>query len=187
MSVMRGSVIPTDTEPVRLDASTHALMTIDYAHHEIHGGSHYYITGHTTLNTDGVLRVKLVPPDTGKYAHFQWSISSSGICQASLYEGASGGMAGGSGVTPVNSNRNSSNTSGLVITSGVAAADTPGTLIDDAKWGAAGFKSTIGGGASRDDEIMLKRNTTYLRVFTSGADDNIIQFRASWYEHTDRD
>jgi len=185
--VMRGCVTETDTECIRMDAATHGLITIGYVHHEIHEGSHYYITGHVTLANEGVLRVKLVTPDSAKYAHFLWSIGSSGILQASLYEGASGGMAGGSGVTPINSNRNSANTSGVVITSGVAAADAAGTLIDDAKWGSNAFKATVGGGSSRDDEIMLKRDTTYLRVFTSGAADNIVQFRASWYEHTNRD
>lgn len=185
--VIRGTVTPTDTEAIRLDASTHGLLTIDYVHHEIHAGSHFYVTGHTILADEGILRVKLVTPDSAAFAHFRWGISSSGILQTSLYEDASGGMAGGAGVTIFNNNRNSAKVSGLILTSGVAAADTAGTLIDDAKWGTTGFKVNIGGGASRDDEIVLKRNTTYLRVFTSGAADNIVQFRASWYEHTDRD
>lgn len=174
----------------RIDSVTQALITIDYAHHEIHGGSHFYITGHTTLGNDpgvdDILRVKLVTPDTGKWAHFQWAISSSGILESTLHEGASGGMEGGSGVTPLNNNRNSSKASTLTITNGVAVADTAGTLIDNAKWGAAGFKATIGGGASRDDEIILKQNTIYVRTFTSAAAANIVQFKASWYEHEDK-
>lgn len=172
---------------LRADAATHSLITIDYVHHETHGGSHYYIEGYVTLATDGVLRVKLVTPDTAKWAHFDWAISSSGITTATLHEDASGGMAGGSSVTPINNNRNSTNTSGLVITSGVAVATVPGTLISNSKWGGSGFKVTIGGGTAREDEIILKQNTTYLRTFTSGADDNIIQFKASWYEHTNKD
>ena len=53
-------------------------------------------------------------------------------------------------------------------------------------WGANGFKETIGGGSSRDDELVLKSGTTYSRTFLSGAADNIVQFKASWYEHTDK-
>lgn len=170
----------------RIDPTTHALELIDYAHHEIHGGSHYYIEGYATLADTAVLRVKLVTPNTAKWPHFQWAIASSGICETTFHEGASGGMTGGSGVTPINNNRNSGNTSGVTITSGVAAASSAGTLISNSKWGAAGFKSQIGGGSSRDDEIILKQNTTYLRTFTSGTADNIVQFKASWYEHTDK-
>ena len=119
--------------------------------------------------------------------HRSFEVYSTGILETTFHEGASGGMTSGSGVTPINSNRNSSNTSAIVLTSGVSAATTPGTLISNAKWGAEGFKQQIGGGAARDDEIILKQDTTYLRTFTSGADDNIVQFKASWYEHTDKD
>ncbi len=177
----------TERRAVRADLITHSLQFIDYAHHEIHSGDHYYIEGYTTLANEGVLRVKLVTPDTAKWAHFQWAIASTGILVTTLHEGASGGMGSGSSVTPLNNNRNSAKTSGMIITSGVAAATVTGTLISNASWGASGFKSNIGGGASRDDEIILKQNTTYLRTFTSGAADNIVQFKASWYEHTNRD
>ena len=40
-----------------------------------------------------------------------------------------------------------------------------------------------GSGAGEVDELVLRANTTYLRTITSGADDNLIQFRAAWYEH----
>jgi hypothetical protein len=185
-SNLRALISSTVPREIRADSSSHSLQIIDYAHHEIHSGSHYYIDGYTTLADEAVLRVKLVTPGTTKWAHFIWSISSSGILVTTLHEAASGGMTGGAGVTPINNNRNSDNTSGLTITSGVTAADTAGTLISNQSWGAAGFKSTIGGSNSRDDEIILKQGTTYLRTFTSGAADNIVQFKASWYEHTDK-
>ena len=73
----------------------------------------------------------------------------------------------------------------MVITSGVTVATGYDLRLEADKWGAAGFKETIGGGSSREDELVLKQNTTYLRTFLSGADSNIIQFKASWYEHTD--
>ena len=129
-----------------------------------------------------VYRVKLVTPNTTNWMHLVFQIRSSGICATTLDEGASGGMTGGSGVTPINNNRNSANTSAFVFTSGVAAATTYTKRIENDKWGAAGFKQTIGGGGGREDELILKQNTTYLRTFTSRADNNIIQFRASWYE-----
>lgn len=66
------------------------------------------------------------------------------------------------------------------------AGGTGSTNTLDVQGGANGFKETIGGGSGRDDELVLKQNETYLRTFTSFADDNIVQFKASWYEHTDK-
>ena len=169
----------------KTDDSTNATTVIDYPHHEIHSGNHYYMEGYTTLASEGILRVKLVTPDSPKWAHFTWSISSSGILTTTFHEGANGGMSGGAVMTPLNSNRNSTNTSGLVITSAVTGATSPGTRISNAKWGANDKFSVSGGGDARQGEVVLKQNTTHLRTFTSGSADNIIQFRASWYEHED--
>jgi len=167
-----------------IDGITNAINTIDYAHHEIHSGSHFYIQGYVELNTDGVLRMKMVTPDTGKWVHFRFEITSSGICGTTLDEGASGGMTGGTPVTPINNNRNSTQTSVLTLTSGVAAASDYVARIESDKWGAGGKFIASGGGTSRENELILKQNTTYLRTFTSEADANIIQFKATWYEHT---
>ena len=169
-----------------VDSTTDAIVVMDYPHHEVHAGCHFYLEGHTTLANEGVYRVKLVTPNTTKWGHLRWSISSSGILETTLHEGASGGMADGSSVTPLNNNRNSSVSSGMTITAGVGAAVSAGTLISNAKWGADGFKSSIGGGSSRADEFILKQNTTYLRTFTSSTAANIIQFKAGWYEHTNK-
>jgi len=170
-----------------VDTDTRTLQTIDYAHHEIHSGSHYYINGHMTLGENVTNHVLLITPDSTKWAHFVWAINSSGITETWLDEGAVGGMTGGAAVTPINNNRNSTKTSTMVLTSGVSIATSYTTRVDNAKWGALGFKTTIGGGSGRDDEIILKRGTKYLRTFISGTADNIIQFKASWYEHSDKE
>ena len=169
------------------DKVTHAAIGICHPHHEIHEGNHYYLQGFLELNTAGTYYVKMVTPDTACWSHFVFDITSSGICTTYLDEEATGGMAGGSNVTPLNNNRNSSNASTLVFTSGVAVATSYTTRIESDKWGAAGFKQNVGGGGGREDEIMLRQNTTYLRTFLSGANSNIIQFRASWYEHTNKE
>jgi hypothetical protein len=168
------------------DLMTGVLMVIDYVHHEIHGGSHYYIQGYLELNDTETFFMKLVTPDTAKWSHFVYKISSTGITTSTFDEDATGGMAGGTGVTPLNNNRNSTKTSGMVFTSGVTTATGYTTRLENDKWGADGFKENIGGGSGREDELILKQNTTYLRSFTSGAAANIIQFKASWYEHTNK-
>ena len=169
-----------------IDISTEAVETIDYAHHEIHSGSHYYVQGFIELSNTGTFNIKLVTPNTLSWSHFLFKITSTGICSTTLLEGATGGMTGGSNVTPINNNRNSLKASGMVLTSDVTVATSSVTTLENDKWGADGFKETIGGGSSRSDELILKQNTTYLRTFVSGADDNIIQFKASWYEHANK-
>lgn len=165
----------------QIDSTTNAVKTVDYAHKEVHSGSHYYVEGYTTLDSGNSLYIKLVTPDSEKWSHFTWDITSSFILTTTLTEDASGGMAGGVSVTPRNNNRNYSDASGMAIKSGVTV-NTGGTIISSASWGAR----SAGGGHSREDEIILKQNTTYCRAFTSGTNSNIVAFRASWYEHTNK-
>ena len=246
----------SDWQTVRVDASTWTLQTIEYEHHEIHSGSHYFLEGHATLASAAVLRVKLVTPAGTKYSHFTWEIGSSTILTTDFYEGASGGMASGSRAVIHANNRNKNcwsgshtgaddqatvltdstqawtvdaligmqvfnqtdgssafitdntantvtvaalaggtgndwdtddiyeiNNSQMVVTKAVDAATTPGLLLSDAGWGS---RKAGGGGETRSDEIILKPETTYYRTFTSGAADNIVSFKAKWYEHTDK-
>ena len=170
------------------DGATGALTTISYPHHEVHSENHYYIEGWTELDTNDTLFVKLVTPDTVVWSHFKWDIAGTGITITTLDEAATGGMTGGSGVTPLNNDRNSSNTSGMVLTSGVTNADSFTTRIGDTKFGSATSpQRAIGGGSGREDEILLKQNTTYLRTFISETDDNFVSFKAFWYEHANED
>ena len=48
-------------------------------------------------------------------------------------------------------------------------------------------KLIAGGGDARSDgEWVLKQNTKYLIVVTSGADNNNVSLVLGWYEHTDK-
>lgn len=177
----------TRDRKISIDASTRAIKGIDYAHSEVHSGNHYFMEGYATMASAAVLNVRLDTPDTATWSHLTWSISSSGILTTELYEDANFAVDTGVTVTPRNNNRNSANTSGLEIRSGVSNPASDGTLISQAKWGASGKFAASGGGDSRQGELVLKQGTSYYRKFTSGAADNIVQFRASWYEHTDKE
>jgi len=170
---------PTKAGWARLDGSTEALNCIAYEHHEIHDGSHYYIEGFTTLASGATLKVGLTTPNTSKWAHFTWHFSSNGILITRLYEDA--GISGGAVVTPLNNNRNSANTSALNIMQGVSGAG--GTIVSQTSVGGEGFKADFGGVSARQDELILKSGTDYRREFTSASDDNIVSFKATWYEH----
>ena len=169
-----------------VDAVSEGFVTIDFPHHEIHDGDHYYIEGFTALGSEDTLYVKLVTPNTTTWSHLTWNIESNGILETNLYEGVSGGMGGGTNKVPLNSNRNSTNTSVLTITQGVQLGSDLGTTISSKKVGGTGFKSTTGGASIREDEIILKQNTTYLREFKASSDANIVSFRANWYEHKNK-
>ncbi|MCK5017429.1 MAG: hypothetical protein KAS32_10215, partial [Candidatus Peribacteraceae bacterium] len=170
-----------------IDDWTNAQIGIDFPHHEVHEENHYYIEGWVELDTDDTLFVKLVTPDTVVWSHFKWDIGGTGITITTFDEVATGGMTGGSGVTPLNNDRNSSNTSGMVLTSGVTNADSYTTRIGNTKFGTATSpQRAIGGSSGREDEIILKQNTTYLRTFISESDNNYVSFKAFWYEHTNK-
>ena len=242
-----------DYAEVRADASTHTLQTIDYPHHEIHAGSHFYIEGYTTLGVAGTLAVKLETADLPSWGHFVWEINSSGILTTTLDEDATGGMAGGSRPTIHANNRNmycwtgmhtgganaatltdstkawaddelvglqvfnsSDGSSGVItandattvtaslaggtdndwdlddtyeinksrmtITSGVSSNTGYTQRVSNTSFGS----KSAGGGISRVDELILKQNTIYCRVFTSAVASNVVGFKANWYEHENK-
>ena len=166
-----------------LDETNLSRITSEHATSEINHGHSFYIEGFETLAAAGVYRVKLVTAASTAWPNFTWEIESSGILTTYLYRDPTGGMGGGSGVTPLNANHNSGNTSAVVITAGVDAPTATGTTVSQKKVGGTGFKSVSGGSSVRSSKIILESNTVYLRHFLSDTADNIVSFRASWYEH----
>jgi hypothetical protein len=97
-----------------------------------------------------------------------------------VYEGSTD-VVGGTSVTPINNNRNSTNTSSLTIVKDPTSI-TDGTRI-------AGFLAGANrqsGFNNREREVILKQNTTYLFRFTSLANNNAVSFCGEWYEHTNK-
>lgn len=174
----------SDINKVQKDDSTAAILTMVHEHHEIHEGDHYFLSSYIELNNAGVLNFTIQTPNTTKWAHLVWFASSTANAIFQVYEAIA--ESGGSSVTPINNNRNSANTSGLTIKTGATVSDT-GTLIAAASIGVNGTNkfSPISGEVQRNFEIVLKQNTKYLIRVTSGADNNIINYHAEWYEHSD--
>ena len=98
-AILYGRIDADTVKPLRIDASTHSIQTIEYEHHEVHSGSSYFTEGHTTLgdgDPDPVnFYASFQTPDNAKWGHFIWSVTSSGILDIKVYEGSSGGMANG--------------------------------------------------------------------------------------------
>lgn len=179
-----GKYGPGEIGVLKTDTATSTLQTIDYAHHEAHAGSHYYVSGYSTLGSGGTISFSVTTPDTTKWAHMLFNIAGSDVTTVTVYEGATG-ISGGTAIVPINNNRNSSNTSGLTVT--VNPTVTAGTvIIDSYLFGdtGGGNAASAGGIAFRGDELILKQNTAYLWRIVSGAADNRVSYRGHWYEHT---
>jgi hypothetical protein len=52
---------------VRIDRSTRSLQTIDYAHHELHGGSLFSASGAADVAGAGTLILTFKTPDTALF------------------------------------------------------------------------------------------------------------------------
>jgi|GEM_PF-5004558 len=174
-------LINNNGDILETDSTSRCLTTIDIHASLLHTGKAFYMKSFIELDDTDTYYIKLVTP-VDKELHFGFIIKSTGILTSYFDEEATGGMAGGSAVTPLNRNRNSLITSGAVLTAGVTTATSYNKRLDSDKWGSDGFRTTIGGSGGMVSEWVLKKNTTYIRSFISGANNNVIQFEASWLE-----
>ena len=167
------------------DPKTNALKNVNYEHSEIHAGEHYFVSGHEIEASAATIKFVVTTPNTTKWLHMTFSIDATEKVTLDVYEGTSG-VTGGAAVTPANNNRNSANTSGATIVKDPASITVEGTLLDSYASGSTGPFGQIGN-VSRDKELVLKQNTSYLFKITSGAAGNDISYNGSWYEHTNSD
>ena len=179
-----------DNRKLTVDSATHALNMIDYEHHEIHAGSHYFVAGVQDLSINEVLDLTFQMPNTNKWIHWTWKIDTKSETAWYVYEGAVQTTALANLMTPYNSDRNSRKTSGTTLRyelqANLAAANgdtdvTTATLLES---GISGAGRTMGDDV-RNHEIILKQNTIYcLRAVATAA--GYIDFNMQWYEHTNR-
>lgn len=171
-----------------LDDATDAIIAIDYAHHEVHGGSHFvYSETDPDLDAAAVIEVRIVTPNTTKWAHLVPYISGALHTKLEIFETCT--HTAGAGLTAYNSNRNSVTTPTLTLNRS-ADDNADGTLIFSTEFGidtGGGANRVTGGGSSRGDaEWILKQNTVYLVRVTSLTADNVVSLALEWYEHTDK-
>lgn len=176
----------TNWREVRMDKFTRALNTIDYEHHEIHDGSHFFYTNPVALASGDTQCYLFTTPNTTKWAHLTFEATGSAITDIRLLEG--GDRIGDIVATPFNSDRNSGTTSGMLLYSSITTeGTTDGTLIWRIKSGAAQGASSSPSIGQRGNEVILKQNTKYLFCFVSGTADNLINLQLNWYEHINKD
>ena len=185
-SALFGRANSTAVRPLQIDAATHTLQTINYAHRKIHAGSSYWSNIADTNINSNPLRFKLATPNTTKWVHMLVFGVSSGESTFTVTEAPTGGATGGTVITPTNRNRNSLNTSDATVTKGVSAP-TGGTVLGGEPELHGFDKDKIAGETRSSAEIILKQNTTYVFELESGTSDVVGNLLLDWYEHTDKD
>ena len=161
-----------------VDGSTDSLININYEHHEIHSGSHFFYSDCVVLGIAGTQQYLITTPDTEKQAHFLFSLVGSSLITLNFFE--DGDRVGTTPQVIKNNNRNSVKTSTLSLHKGTGAGTTDGTDIHFDCGG--GNKQT--GVISRNQEIILKSNTKYIIKVTSSVNNNSVSVNLNWYEHT---
>jgi len=197
--LLKALITDADAVDVRADASTHTLQVIDYPHHEIHGGSGFFVCNSTpdigaqTTPAD-VLSLTFTTPDTTKWAHMLFEFLGGPGALCGIREAGTGGASPTGAIVCANRNRNSGTTSvlsDLNPTAGQisydATLDTGGTAFEFYLPGsggtpAAGSPGTMGGGRA---ELILKQNTRY-QVYMQDTANVAASIILDWYEHTDK-
>lgn len=183
------------------DKATNALMTVDYSHHEIHAGSHFFVEYSVAdigamTTPDDMITLSWKTPNTLVGLHMLFSASCEGGSRVRLIKGKTGGGASPTGTLQTyNNNGFSAAVSKITDVAGLNAGKvsydatlfTGGeSLIDEFLTGTGFGNFTAGSDTSRDNELILAPNTEYqLSILEAG---NVpATLRLSWYEHIAKD
>jgi hypothetical protein len=189
-SILNARISNTAIRPLRADSSTHSIQIIDYEHHEIHSGDHYFVAGVQDLAINNVLDFTWQMPNTTKWIHWTFNLKTESETLWYVYETAVATNPLANAVTPYNSDRNSANTSGTTMKF-EKQTNLAGANADTDVTGATAILTGISGAGKdagfedRASEIILKQNTLYcLRAVATAA--GYINFNMQWYEHTNK-
>ena len=89
---------------------TGTLVSIEFEHHEIHEGDHYFISNFESVDEDGNIDFVVISPDTTDEIHMTWRVDGTSQTEFRIYE-SSTVSDDGTLTTPINNNRRSANTS----------------------------------------------------------------------------
>ena len=183
--ILIASEIPVQSYSI--DATTGAKTTIDYAHHEIHGGSAYEtIYSEGDVDSGETVAFTFVTPDSAALVHMLFDVSASAESGVSLLESPTI-ISNGSARSIFNNRRGSDKTSGCIARLDPGVQISTGTALwPNIFFGGSSFKGSIGGGHRNLNEKILKSGTTYVVMFESRAADNEVVMKFDWYMHTDK-
>lgn len=178
-----------------LDDMTAAVNVIDYAHHEIHGGSMFSAMAYVAAAASASISFKT--PAGTKRAHMLLEFTSESKAHVIVAEGATWTTNTGTVYVPVNQKRLASPAASMLLEDKTATpAYTANGVLVDATADAAGtaisthyvfgIKQSGGLGGVAREELILKPDETYAVTLTSDDGNKGLQLRLLWYEHTDK-
>jgi hypothetical protein len=169
-----------------IDKSTWAPSGVEYAHHEVHAGMHFFIAQGYAVGDTEVRTIWFKTGNDGSFVHIIPEIIANGAYTLRIVEGATNVIA--PDVVPLNNRRMSGNVSAARWSTSAVAA-TGGTVLTNLLVGVAaqGNKISVGGDAGAREEMILKADTLYAFEITAGAADINVNFILEWYEHTDKE
>ena len=177
--------------PAEIDETSGGLITLDYAHHEIHEGDAFTQFHAAGSKNDGTsINMYFKTPDTAKRIHILMVWASTGAAYGRILEAPTVTGNTGSHVTILNHRRDSTNTSGVLDNSTAQTVNkaskdvttSSGTTIYEEYSGAA--KTSAGAGRNLA-EYILNANTKYVFEVESDAASLVLSMALHWYEHTD--
>jgi len=164
-----------------VDELSLGLIHIDFPHHELHEGNHFFYTDSIALDNGVTQDYLLTVPNTNKHVHLIMHHDGSAVTQFLFYEGTD--KNGTTLQTTFNNNRNSSKTPGMTIHKGTNGGTIDGVLIHQYKSGDATGQSSSNPSERRDDsEMILKAGTKYIMRVISSTNGNLTNTGFYWYE-----
>jgi hypothetical protein len=174
------------------DRATNAQISIEYDHHEIHDGRSYFVDAYDAdLDTSDVLIIAFKTPNTTRWLHVVAGADNTVAALFEVLEAPTITNGTGSDSTIYNSDRNSSNVSGVfnieaAPTAGKASINPTitanGTVLKQRVLGSGAPANKVGGQTRGTQEIILKPNTIYAFRLTGLADNGAANVELGWYE-----
>lgn len=170
-----------------VESFTAAFKFITTDHAYIHDGIAYRVMGKTvSLAAGAKANVAITTPASSSgYIHMRPAsfASTANLLEIRVTEGES--VTGGTAITPMNQNRNSSRASTAVVKTATTVT-IAGTNVGTYMVGAGGVPSAprSGGGSGQDNEILLKPATTYVFEFENvgSTTETVAYYNFFWYE-----
>jgi len=185
----------------RIDLMTGQLVTLDYAHHEVHGGSAFCsVVVDTSMGNSDTLNAAFKTPTGTKRVHLliQFSTLVGGDLQ--LWEGATWTQGSGAAMPIINRKRLATVKDSMLLEDRAQATFTLSNEMISNVTGtntaaatslcrayAFGSQNKAAGVRRGTSEWILKPGSTYLAVFTATGGSNKAELALDWYEHTDKE
>lgn len=184
MSEQRFRDANRDEVTFQYDPYAHALTVIEEEHRLTHDGMVFHTSGRASVTNTNSLDILFAVP-AGVRPHFRKADLElgDGPCDAYLYEGTTTSD-DGTALNTYNRNRNSSNVSGTVLTSGPTISDV-GTLIHDRYFGDTGgvwTRVSVHGDATGEEWVLAPSTKYLLRITNNSGVTIVVNYQLMHYE-----